>query len=105
MAGESLVAVPVLMSDSTRATSISLSWTSGGSEGVMYEVEWERNTSVGCTDEDTNSTAVTGSSMTSYTITGLEEDSRYAVTVNAYNSFGDEPSNQITAMTMMAREL
>ncbi|CAI8043300.1 hypothetical protein GBAR_LOCUS24034, partial [Geodia barretti] len=80
------VAVPVLMSDSTTATSISLSWTSAGSEGVMYEVEWQRDTSVGCTDEDTGSTTITGGSMTSYTITGLEEDSRYAVTVNASNS-------------------
>ena len=99
-----LVAVPVLMSDSTTATSISLSWTSGGSEGVSYEVEWQRDTSVGCTDEDTGSTTITGGSMTSYTITGLEEDSRYAVTVTASNSLGDEPSNQITAMTMVARE-
>jgi hypothetical protein len=47
------VAVPVLMSDSTTATSISLSWTSAGSEGVSYEVEWQRDTSVGCTDVDT----------------------------------------------------
>ena len=53
---------------------------------------------------DTGSTTITGGSMTSYTITGLEEDSRYAVTVNASNSLGDEPSNQITPMTMVARE-
>ncbi|CAI8013802.1 hypothetical protein GBAR_LOCUS8697 [Geodia barretti] len=34
------VAVPVLMSDSTTATSIFPLLTSGGSEGVSYEVEW-----------------------------------------------------------------
>ena len=67
-------------------------------------MEWQRDTSVGCTDVDTGSTTITGGSMTSYTITGLEEDSRYAVTVNASNSLGDEPSNQITPMTMVARE-
>ncbi|CAI8043298.1 hypothetical protein GBAR_LOCUS24034 [Geodia barretti] len=71
----------------------------------MYEVEWQRDTSVGCTDEDTGSTTITGGSMTSYTITGLEEDSRYAVTVNASNSLGDETSNHITAMTMVAAPL
>ena len=98
------VAVPVLMSDSTTATSISLSWTSAGSENVTYVVEWQRNTSVGCTDEDTGSTTINGGSMTSHTITGLEEDSRYAVTVTASNTLGDKPSNQITAMAMMARE-
>ena len=92
------------MSDSTTATSISLSWTTGGSEGVSYEVEWQRDTSVGCTDEDTGNTTITGGSMTSYNITGLEEDSRYAVTVTASNTLGDEPSNQITPMTMVARE-
>ena len=98
------VAVPVLTVQSTTATSISLSWTSAGSEDVSYVVNWQRDTSVGCTDEDTGSTTITGGSMTSYNITGLEEDSRYAVTVTASNSLGDEPSNQITAMTMMARE-
>ncbi|CAI8057625.1 Receptor-type tyrosine-protein phosphatase S [Geodia barretti] len=67
--------ITVLTVESTTATSLSLSWTSAGSEGVMYEVEWERDTSVGCTDEDTGSTTITGGSMTSYTITGLEEDS------------------------------
>ena len=99
-----LVAVPVLTVGSTTFTSISLSWTSGGSEGVSYEVEWERDASVGCTDEDTGSTTITGGSMTSYTITDLQEDSRYAVTVTASNIHGDEPSNQITAMTMVAGE-
>ncbi|CAI8055357.1 Protein sidekick-2, partial [Geodia barretti] len=97
-----LVAVPVLMSDSTTATSISLSWTSAGSEGVSYEVNWQRNTSVGCTDEDTGSTTITGGSMTSYTITGLEEDSRYIVNMTAYNSLGNEKSEPVTAMTMIA---
>ena len=92
------------MSESTTATSISLSWTSAGSEGVSYEVNWQRDTSVGCTDEDTDSTTITGGSMTNYTITGLEEDSRYAVTVTAYNPVGNETSEPVTAMTMIAGE-
>ena len=86
------------------ATSISISWTSAGSEGVMYVVEWQRNTSVGCTDVDTNSTTITGGSMTSYTINGLEEDSRYVITVTASNTSGDTVSNTVTAMTEEAGE-
>ena len=92
------------MSDSTTATSISLSWTSAGSEGVSYDVEWQRDTSVGCTDEDTDSTTITGGSMTSYTITGLEEDSMYIVNMTAYNPLGNERSEPVTGMTMIAGE-
>ena len=53
---------------------------------LTHLIEWTRNTSVGCSDEDTGSASITGGSMTSYTITGLEEDSRYAVTVTASNT-------------------
>ena len=42
--------------------------------------------------------------MTSYTITGLEEDSRYIVNMSAYNSLGNERSEPVTAMTMIAGE-
>ena len=97
------VAVPVLTADSTTATSISLSWTSGGSEGVSYEVEWQRDTSVGCSDEDQNSTTITDGS-TNYTISGLEEDSRYTITVTASNTLGGKTSNQIAPMTITASE-
>ena len=99
----SLVAVPVLTSGIMTATSISLSWTSGGSEGVSYEVEWQRNTSVGCSDEDQDSTTITDGS-TSYIISGLEEDSRYEVTVTASNTLGEKTSNQITPVTLTAGE-
>ena len=67
-------------------------------------MNWQRDTSVGCADEDTDSTTITGGSMTSYTITGLEEDSRYAVTVTASNTSGDRLSNTVTAMTEEAGE-
>ena len=95
------VAVPVLTAGTITATSISLSWTSGGSEGVSYEVEWQRDTSVGCSDEDQDSTTITD---TSYTISGLEEDSRYEVTVTASNTLGEKTSNQIAPMTMTTGE-
>ena len=94
------MSVPVLTIDSTTATSISLSWTSGGSEGVSYEVQWQRDTSVGCSDEDQDSQTIADAS-TNYTISGLEEGSSYIINMTASNSLGNEASHPITAMTMM----
>ena len=95
------VAVPVLTVDSTTATSISLSWTSCGSEGVSYEVKWQRDTSIGCSDDDQGSTTTTD---TSYTISGLEEDSRYGITMTASNGIGEKKSNSINPVTIKAGE-
>ena len=95
----STVEAPVLSSDSSTATSISLSWTSAGSEVDSYEVMWQRDTSGECPDEDAGSTTITDNS-TSYDIMGLEEDSSYSITVTASNAAGSTISNTITAMTL-----
>ena len=91
-----------MVSITTTATSFSLSWTSGGSDGLSYVVEWQRDTSVGCSHEDQDNTTITDSS-TNYTISGLEEDSRYTITVTASNTAG-EVSNTVTAITEEAGE-
>jgi len=66
---------------STTATTISLSWSvPSGSVVDSYEVMWEG-------DSIANTTTITDGS-TSYTITGLEEDSSYTVTVTATNAAG-----------------
>ena len=84
------------------ATSISLSWTSAGSEGVSYEVMWQRDTTGECSNGDEDSDTITD---TSYDITGLEEDSNYSITVRASNTAGsNEDSNTVTAMTLEAGE-
>ena len=100
-----LVEAPVMTAGITTATTITISWTSAGSEGVSYEVMWERDTSLMCTGfSDMDSTTVTDDS-TSYDITELEEDSTYSITVTASNSAGSSAvSNTVTAMTMMAGE-
>ena len=89
----------------TTATSISLSWSvSTGSVVTQYLVEWQRDTSVGCTDEDQGNTTITDGSV-SYDIPQLEENSRYMVTVTASNSAGSNgASNSVTAMTAVAGE-
>ena len=88
----------------TTATSISLSWTSAGSEVDSYEVMWQRDTSGECPDEDEGSTTITDGS-TSYDIMGLEEDSSYSITVTASNAAGSSAvSNTVTAMTLETGE-
>ena len=101
----SVVAVPVLLASAITATSISLSWTSAGSEAVSYEVMWETDDIGGCSGgSDMNSTTIPDGS-TSYDIMGLEEDSSYTITVTASNSAGSSAvSNTVTAMTLEAGE-
>ena len=89
----------------TTATTISLSWTSAGSEIDRYEVMWETDDVGGCSGgSDTGNATITDDS-TSYDITELEEDSTYSITVTASNSAGSSAvSNTVTAMTMEAGE-
>ena len=66
---------------------------------TRFVVEWQRDTSVGCSDEDEDRVSVNGA-FTSYTITGLEPGNRYTITVTVSNSAGTAPvSNTVTAMT------
>ena len=95
---------PVIDFDSIKATTVSLSWAGAGSVVDSYEVMWERDTSRECPDEDKNSTTITDGS-TSYTITGLEEDSRYTITVTATNAAGSAASLPITVTTEKAGEV
>ena len=67
----------------TTATTITISWTSAGSEDVSYEVMWETDDVGGCSDEDEGSATITNDSM-NYVITGLFGISDYIVTVIAY---------------------
>ena len=93
------VVAPDLTAGATTATSISLSWTSAGSEGVSYEVMWQRDTTGECSDEDEDSATITDGSA-SYDITGLEEGSSYSITVRASNTADNRYSNTVTAMTL-----
>ena len=95
---------PSVSTDSTTATSISLSWSvPSGSVVDEYLIQWERDTSGTCPDEDTDSTTISGGSATSHTIPGLEEGSTYTITVTAANTAGSSAaSNTVTAMTLEA---
>ena len=66
---------------------------------------WQRDTSVGCSDEDEGSgTRNTNAISTGYAILGLEEDSLYRITVTAVNSIASIASETVTAMTEEAGE-
>ena len=81
------------------ATTIRITGSVPGSVVTGFVVEWQRDTSVGCSDvnERTISEDV---AFTSYTITGLEPGNRYTITVTVSNSAGTSPvSNTVTAMT------
>ena len=98
------MAVPVVMADTSTATSISLSWTTGGSEGVSYTVVWQRDTSGDCSDEVQGNSTITDGSI-NYDIMNLEEDSSYSIEVTASNTLGNETSETITEMTLTAGEI
>ena len=77
---------------------------SSGSVVTGFVVEWQRDTSVGCSDMNERTISVNGA-FTSYTITGLEPGNRYTITVTVSNSAGTAPvSNTVTAMTLETGE-
>ena len=93
--------VTVLGAPFITATSIFITLTvPSGSVVDSYEVMWERDTSVGCSDENEGSATIITSL---YDITGLYEDSSYTITVTASNSAGSSAvSNPVSAMTLEA---
>ena len=92
-----------MSADPTTPTTIPLSWTSAGSEINNYELKWERDISGECTGVDEGSTTITDGS-TSYTISRLQEDSSYTITVTATNTAGSAVSVPVTAVTGEAGE-
>ena len=89
---------------SAAATTISISWSiPSGSVVDSYDVTWQRDTLVGCSDEDQATTTISGGS-TGYVITGLEEDSSYIITLRAFNAAGSS-EDTINAMTQEAGEI
>ena len=89
---------------SVTATTIRITGSVPGSVVTGFEVEWQRVTSVGCSDVNEKTISENGD-FTSYTITGLEPGNRYTITVTVSNSAGTAPvSNTVTAMTQETGE-
>ena len=87
-----------MVSSTTAATTISLSWSTPNGIDANIVVIWKRNTSEECSDEDGGNTTVTDGS-TSYSIENLEEGSSYTITVTATNAAGSAVSDSVMGVT------
>ena len=96
-----------VLDDPTSVTATTIRITGSVSSGSVvtgFVVEWQRDTSVGCSDEDERTISESGD-FTIYTIMGLEPGNRYTITVTVSNSAGTAPvSNTVTAMTLETGE-
>ena len=95
-----------VLDDPTLVTATFITITGSVSSGSVvtgFVVEWQRDTSVGCSDEDEDTISESGD-FTSYTIMGLEPGNRYSITVTVSNSAGTAVSNTVTAMTVETGE-
>ena len=76
-----------------------------GSVVTGFVVRWQRDTSVGCSDEDEDTISETGAFPNSYQISGLELGNRYTITVTVSNAAGTAPaSNSVTGTTLETGE-
>ena len=92
--------VVTVVESSVTATSIPVTWTSGGSEGVSYVVEWA---SVGdCPGISGGSQSVSVGGGREYTIEGLEEYITHSITVRVTNSLGSVDSTAVNGRTSEA---
>ena len=93
-----IIAVPEKPSVSIAAvtsSSIDPFWSvSRGSVVTSYTVTWKSDISFGCRTEHQGSHTTPDNSSTIYTITGLEENSRYVITVSARNGAGTGPESE-----------
>ena len=62
------------------ATSLNLTWNVSNITDAPYTVEWQKT---GCLAENQESNGSITTNDTSYSITGLEEGSKYNITVSA----------------------
>ena len=101
----SVPSAPVLDDPTTvTATFIRITGSVSGSVVTGFVVEWQRDTTVGCSNVNERTISENGAFII-YTITGLEPGNRYTITVTVSNSAGTAPvSSPVTAMTPEAGE-
>ena len=87
-----------MVSSTTAANTITLSWSIPSGTVANFVVIWERDTSEECSDEDVGNSTVTDGS-TSYSIENLEEGSSYTITVTATNAAGSAVSDPVMGVT------
>ena len=99
----SLAVAPVLADATTTSTTIALSWTQSGSSVDSYTVSYTYTIRrcgsgpVSGSDEE-----ISDGNARRFTLTDLDEDSDYIITLTAISAAGQLPSNQINTTTTTA---
>ena len=88
-------------SPTVTATTITITGSvPSGSVATDFIVQWQRDSSIGCSNNDAESIVVPGD-FTTYLITGLEPGNMYNITVRVFNVSGiSNMSNVITIKTL-----
>ena len=90
---------PVLMDATATSTTIALSWTQSGSSVDSYTVSYNYTIRRCGSSPVSGSEEISDGNARSFTLTGLEEDSDYTITLTAISAAGQLTSNQITTTT------
>lgn len=92
---------------SVTATSIFLSWNIPiGSLVNTSKVIWQRDSSLGCPDEDEGTAVIIDDSVADYTINNLIEDSLYYIWVMIWNDAGESTkSDNVSVRTLQSGEM
>ena len=98
----SLAVSPVLMDAAATSTTIALSWTQSGSSVDSYTVSYTYTIRRCGSCPESGSEEISDSNARSFTLTDLEEDSNYTITLTAISAAGQLTSNQISTTTATA---
>ena len=95
----SLAVAPVLMDATATSTTIALNWTQSGSSVDSYTVSYTYTIRRCGSGPVSGSEDISDGNARSFTLTDLEEDSDYTITLTAISAAGQLTSNQITTTT------
>ena len=87
-----------MVSSTTAATTITLSWSTPSGTDAKFVVIWKRDKSEECSDENGGNSTITDGSTNSI-IENLEEGSSYTITVTATNAAGSAVSDSVMGVT------
>ena len=97
-----LAVAPVLMDATATSTTIALSWTQSGSSVDSYTVSYTYTIRRCGSGPVSGTEEISDGNARSFTLTGLEEDSDYTITLTAISVTGQLTSNQISTTTAIA---
>ena len=95
----SLAVAPVLIDATATSTTIALSWTQSGSSVDSYTISYTYTIRRCGSGPVSRSEGISDVNARSFTLTDLEEDSDYAITLTAISAAGQLTSNEISATT------